>query len=190
VFTTDTFFLEGFRSGGSLDLRFGNVLHTMNRIDALLDGVSHLPPAPRVLPLLLSRLTDPDADVTEVVDLITFEPALTAKLIQICNSAFFSGGTPIDSVYEAVNRLGFRQVYQVVAAVTGSRFFRSSGTSALDAHLLWRHSVTAAFAALFVAEAVGVASDLAFTGGLLQDLGKLILAGSESRNAGTEHQLQ
>src|SRR6266487_3800432 len=148
----------------------------MDKIDQFLDRIDSLPPAPQVLPQLLNALADAKTDVSRVVDLIAFDPALTAKLLQTCNSAFFGKSTPVNDVAEAVKRLGFRTVYRVVAAVRGAHCFRQSEGTSLNAGELWRHCVTVAFAAQFVAEDIGAESGLLFTAGMLHDLGKLILA--------------
>src|SRR5437867_4153293 len=148
----------------------------MDTIDEFLDRIDSLPPAPQVLPQLLTTLAEANTDVSRVVDLIAFDPALTAKLLATCNSAFFGKSTPVDDVSEAVNRLGFQTVYRIVAAVRGGNCFRASEGTTSNSGELWRHCVTVAFAAQFVAEDIGADSGLLFTAGMLHDLGKVILA--------------
>lgn len=153
----------------------------MNNIDELLGSFDFLPPAPQVLPQLLSALAEPDTDLSHVVDLIAFDPGLTAKLLQTCNSAFFARSRPVDDVAEAVNRLGFQSVYRTVAVVAGAHCLRPAQTSGIDLEQLWRHSVITAFAAQFVAEDIQAESGMMFTAGLLHDLGKVVLAAAEAR---------
>jgi len=149
-----------------------------DRIDRLLDQVGRLPPAPRVLPRLLSALSDVDTDITEVVDLVAVDAVLTAKVLQICNSACFGTSQPVRDVSEAVHRLGFQTLYRSVAMVSGANCFKFPEAGAVDADRLWRESVTAAFGARFIAEDVGLDSSLLFTAGILHDLGKVVLAGA------------
>jgi putative nucleotidyltransferase with HDIG domain len=66
-------------------------------------------------------------------------------------------------------------VYRVVAAVKVSATLGPSGEYGLDVADLWRHCVTVAFAAQFIAEEAGVDSGLLFTAGLLHDVGKVVL---------------
>ena len=149
----------------------------MDKLDQVLNGVDRLPPAPQLLPRLLSALADIDADLSQVVDIITFDPSLTAKLLQVCNSAVYAGVERVNNVTEAVNRLGLRTVYRIVATVMGTQSFQRSSTfSGPEAKLLWRHSVTSAFASQFIAEDVGADSGLLFTAGLLQEVGRVVLA--------------
>src|SRR5258706_3902286 len=133
----------------------------MDKIDKLLAGIENLPLSPNPLPQLFQALTDSDSDRSQVVDLISFDPGLTAKLLQTCNSALFGRAEPVNDVAEAVDRLGFQMVYRVVAVVKGTQVLRPSRKSyGVDASKLWRHSVQTAFAAQFIAEDVGAESGL------------------------------
>lgn len=151
----------------------------MHELDEYIERVKHLPPAPRVLPQLLGLLGQIDTDCQYVVDLVSVDTALTAAVLQVCNSAYFAGATPADDLTEAINRLGFRQVYRVVAAVSGSRSLSlHAKIKGLDAECFWQHSVATAIAAQLVAGECGGDQDLAFTSGLLHDIGKMVLAES------------
>ena len=149
----------------------------MEELDAYINRVKHLPPAPRVLAQLLPLLGRSDIDTALVVDLITHEPALTASVLQRCNSAYFGASEPACDVSEAVSQLGFNQVYRMVAAVVGSQTLSPAQKSYGFAQgELWRHSVAAALAAQKMAEDKGEDGNLVFTAGLLHDVGKIILA--------------
>jgi putative nucleotidyltransferase with HDIG domain len=151
-------------------------LSRMDAIDELLNGIDSLPPAPGVLPRLLAALGDDNTDLSEVTDMIAVDPALTAKLLQTCNSAFFGRATAANDVTEALHRMGFRNVYRIVAVVSGMHCLRLSRANIIDIAQLWKHLVTTAFAGQFVAEDIGVDGGLLFTAGLLHDIGKLIMA--------------
>jgi putative nucleotidyltransferase with HDIG domain len=86
---------------------------------------------------------------------------------------------PVNDVSEAVHRLGFQTVYRTVAAVSGASCFKSPEPDEPDADRLWRHSVTTAFAAQFVAEDAGLDGSILFTAGILHDLGKIVLPGAQ-----------
>lgn len=151
----------------------------IERIDGLLGGVDRLPPAPRVLARLLGALGDTETDLQQVVELVAIDTALTANLLRICNSACFGATRRVEDVSEAVNRLGFQTVYRTVTVLSGAHCFKSPAPARLDADRLWRHSVTVAFAAQFIAEDVGLDSSPLFTAGILHDLGKVVLAGTQ-----------
>ncbi len=147
----------------------------MDKIRQLLDKVDVLPLSPALLPKLLPKLSDVDTNFDEVVEIIAFDPSLTSKLLQICNSAYFGQESEVTSVAEAVNRVGYQSVYLLVAMINGSACFPSPSLPGVDATKLWQHSLTTGFNAKFVAESAGLDGNLLFTAGLLHDLGKVIL---------------
>jgi putative nucleotidyltransferase with HDIG domain len=134
---------------------------------------------------LLGLFKEPDRDVDRVVELVSLDPSITAELLRRCNSAFLSGAEPASDMFEAVSRLGFYEVYTVVAAMFGASAKAIPGAAgAVDVGQLWRHSVTTAVAASVVAEEIGDPTSPAFTAGLLHDIGKLIFASVERAKYG------
>ena len=147
----------------------------MEHIRKHLEKVDVLPMSPTLLPKLLPKLSDVDTNFDEVVELIAYDPALTSKLLQICNSAYFGHESEVKSVADAVNQVGYQSVYLLVAMINGSGCFPCPSPAGVDMGKLWRHSVTAAFNCKFVGESAGEDGNLLFTAGLLHDLGKVIL---------------
>lgn len=149
----------------------------MQELDDYINKVRSLPPAPKVLPQLLLLLGQPDIDSSKVVELITYDPALTANVLQLCNSAFFAQAIPASDLQEAVTRLGFRQVYQLVAAVSGARALAPPQKGyGIEPGELWKHSVTTAVAARLMAADHGDDENMVFTAALLHDIGKIVLS--------------
>jgi putative nucleotidyltransferase with HDIG domain len=145
-----------------------------------LEGVSNLPPAPMLMTELLALFRNPDHDVDQVVQLISYEPPLTAQILRNCNSAYFGGDQPCGDMFEAVSRVGFYQVYCLVVSLYGSKTKSMEGADkGINVEELWRHSVAAAVSASTVAEDSGKPKAVAFTAGLLHDIGKLVLASVE-----------
>ncbi len=147
----------------------------METIYKMLSGTKDLPPAPKVLTKVLDALHHEQTTLDELGELIAFEPALTAKLLHYCNSAYFSGSEPVSNVPEAINRVGFQTIFVLVSAVSGSAAFHLPAASGLDAAQLWKHSLTSAFGCKFVAEDLDLDSNLLFTAGLLHDIGRVAL---------------
>jgi putative nucleotidyltransferase with HDIG domain len=148
----------------------------MDNIRAMLQQVEVLPVSPSLLPKLLPYLSDVNANFDEVVQIISVEQTLTAKLLQICNSAFFGQDEPVSTVSEAVNRVGYQSIYLLTAMINGSNCFPQKSLDGMDSGRLWKHSVATAFNAKFTAEAAGLDGNLLFTAGLMHDIGKVILA--------------
>jgi putative nucleotidyltransferase with HDIG domain len=157
----------------------------MDKVDQYIESVTHLPPAPTLLVELLGLFKNPDRDVDQVVELISLEPTITAEILRRCNSAFLGGSEPVSDMFEAVSRLGFYEVYTVVAAMFGASTRAIPGPAgAIDVSKLWRHSVATAVAASVVAEEAGESTGAAFTAGLLHDIGKLVFASVERAGYG------
>ena len=152
----------------------------MDVLDELIEKVPNLPPAPTVAVELLGLFNDPDRDIDRVVQLISHDPSLTAEVLKRCGSAAFGGRLPTD-VFEAVNRLGFYEIYCVVVSVVGTRSMSmAKSTGAFDVGALWLHSVLTAVASSALADECAEESPVAFTTGLLHDIGKLIFASADT----------
>jgi putative nucleotidyltransferase with HDIG domain len=132
---------------------------------------------PRMVPELLKLLRRPNLDSSRVARLIATDPVLTEHVLRICNSARFGTATPIEDMNEAVTRVGFHEIYRVVAAASGARLLGSAhGGYGMAEGELWRHSFVAATAAQLIGKQLGEDQNLVFTAALLHDIGKIILA--------------
>jgi len=149
----------------------------MQALDEFINQVKTLPPAPRIFTQLICLLGEDDVDSASIVELIVFDPALTAKILHRCNQAARGLGQPIHSLPEAVMHLGFNEIYRCVAAVFGeSMLCKAQLGYGIAAGELWRHSATAAIGARCVARSLSLDENLTFTAALLHDIGKLVLS--------------
>ena len=149
----------------------------MDKIGDILKKVEVLPPSPAVLPKLAHALANiGNSNVDEMVDIIAFDSALTARLLQIANSPYFGSSTSITNVGEAVSQVGYDTVFLLASAISGENCMRPVPGTGLDAVMLWKHSVTSAFGAQHVAQAIELEDNMTFTAGLLHDLGKVVFA--------------
>ena len=146
----------------------------------LVDRVKNLPPVSQAALKLVNLLDQPEADNDEIVNAIKCDNILTAKLLRACNSPYFGLDEPVASVDQAVLILGHQQILHIVLTLAfGSAMVVSLPGYAVEASELWRHSlITAAAAEIIVVEASGinVEKPVAFTVGLLHDIGKLVLS--------------
>jgi len=157
----------------------------MLNIDSFLESVAYLPPAPPNLSRLVELLNQDDLDVGEVVELIQYDPALTAQVIRLCNSASFGARAPVSDLSEATARLGSREVIHLVTALSTAALMRSQQKGyGIEAGELWKHSVAAALVGKLVAEERQDNASLVFTACMLHDLGKVVL----SRRLETKYQ--
>jgi putative nucleotidyltransferase with HDIG domain len=155
----------------------------VDKITELLKKVDALPASPALLPKLANALRDVNnINVHEVVDIIMFDSSLTAKLLQIANSAYFGNATPLANVGDAISQLGYDAVFLLAAAINGESCLRSAPGTGLDTVMLWKHSVMTAFGAQHIAKAAGLDGNMLFTAGLLHDVGKVVFAGTYGKD--------
>jgi HD-like signal output (HDOD) protein len=146
-----------------------NLQHTP---DEVVRQLRELPSAPQVLPRLKKLLGDGNSSLFDVVELIRLDQGIAARVLQMGNSAYFSHGTRCYTVDEAVNRVGFDQVYQLVLnAVSSQLLVRPLIVYSVTANELWRMSVTCALAAEILAKRIDAEADVAYTIGLFHGIG-------------------
>ena len=144
--------------------------------DDIVREVKHLPAAPKVLPRLKQLLCDGNSAIHDIVALVRLDPGLAARVLQVANSAYFSKGTRCTTVEEAVNRVGFDQIYELVSyAVASQVLVRPLDIYEIEADELWKMSVTCALAAEAIAERTGQDCSVAYTIGLLHCVGMVAL---------------
>lgn len=136
----------------------------------------HLPSAPKVLPRLKRLLSDGNSSMSDIVALIRLDPGIAARVLQTANSAYFSKGARCFTVDEAVNRVGYDQVYELVAyAVASQVLIRPLAAYGIEPDELWRSSVACGLAAEMLAGLSGEQRDIAYTVGLLHCVGMLAI---------------
>ncbi len=154
----------------------------MLNLDSFLDSVDYLPPAPGNLNRLIELLHRGDVDVDAVVGLIQYDPALTAQIMRLCNSAYFGARGPVADLREATARLGFSEIFQLVTALSTAALMRPQQRGyGIEAGELWKHSITAALIGKLVATDRDDNASLVFTACILHDLGKVVLSRSLER---------
>lgn len=151
--------------------------------DDIVRDLKHLPSAPKVLPRLKKLLSDANSSMTEIVSLIRLDPGIAARVLQVGNSAYYSKGVRCYTVDEAVNRVGYDQVYELVSyAVASQVLVRPLEVYGVEADDLWKLSVSCAIAAEIIAGRTGQDRDVAYTVGLLHSLGMVAIDDWALRN--------
>jgi putative nucleotidyltransferase with HDIG domain len=150
-------------------------------LDAYLDRVRHLPPPPTLMIQLINLFRQPDADLDEIVELLKRDPALAAEVLRRCNHTFMDKNEEAArDINEAVFCLGFHEVYQITVSLFSMRLLSiEKDVPKFPAEQLRRHSSITAIAAGELALELNLSEGIAFTSGLLHDIGKLALALAE-----------
>lgn len=148
----------------------------MKQIEQFLEQAQHLPPAPRPLARLVEYTSEPDQDLEEVVNIISYDQGLTASILKLSNSVILGSSVATESLKEAAFRIGYNEVYRLAMIICGEQILQCQASSGVDPDELWRHSVTTALAAQRIAHIVSANENVAFTAGLLHDIGKVVFA--------------
>jgi putative nucleotidyltransferase with HDIG domain len=150
----------------------------MSDLNDIVEQIDLLAPIPAIATQILAKSEDPDSSMSEIADLIVNDPALTANLLKICNSAYFALPRKLESVKDAVTWIGLDQIVELVLTSSVSENFKKGLVGyGLGEGELWRHAVTSAHVAKLLANRCGVSHNkhLIYTAALLKDIGKLIL---------------
>lgn len=144
--------------------------------EQIVRDVKHLPSAPKVLPRLKRLLRDGNSSMREVVQLIRLDAAIAARVLQVSNSTYYNKGLRCHTVEEAVNRVGYELVYELVSyAVASQVLVRPLEVYGLEADVIWRQSVACALAAERIAVITGEDCNVAYTVGLLHRIGMVVV---------------
>lgn len=139
-------------------------------IDALERETLELPPRPEVTAEILKWSADAGVGSHRLTLIVEGDPALTARIIQLVNSSGWRGRRRIESLPQAIARLGVRALRETVLSFDLSRVYRAPGFEALAAEV-WHHSLATALYAREISRRTGEHGDLSYTCGLLHSLG-------------------
>jgi putative nucleotidyltransferase with HDIG domain len=149
----------------------------MNLVDHILQSMDRLPPFPMVIQRAVQLIEDPRSSAQNLVDVLQFDPSITANVLRLCNSAYFGLRRTVSSLREAVVMVGFNQLMEIVLSQESAQFLQDPCKGYdLGQAGLWKHSVACALLSRIISKRLNREATLAhFTAALLHDIGKMIL---------------
>jgi len=142
-----------------------------------------LPAPDRQSMQLISYALKDDADMETLARFISVNPALTAQLIGLVNSAFFGLRHRVDTVSEAVVAIGLDSLRNLVLCFAVKEALTGKNIPGLDIDIFWEDSLRRAVAAKLLADIAGFSAEEAFTAGMVQDMGLVALFFREPEKA-------
>jgi putative nucleotidyltransferase with HDIG domain len=147
---------------------------TPSEIDKAVHSVR---PIPQVALKVVRMIRDGHSSMQDVANEVRQDQVISAGVIRLCNSVFTAPRTKVGSIDRALVILGEQLLLQVVVSAALEQFFSGSGKGySLCKGGLFQHALGAAMTAEELAKLTGsVPSDIAYTAGLLHDIGKVVL---------------
>lgn len=134
-----------------------------------------IPMLPELAVRVISLVSDPEVTIAQLAQVVSKDQVLTTRLLSLANSAFYGSSVDVATVPEAVMRVGSLAVRNlavtlcVTSRMADRRIYGDRGQD------LVHHGVGTAYLARIVADATGQPPDAAFLGGLLHDIGKMVI---------------
>jgi HD-like signal output (HDOD) protein len=144
--------------------------------ESLVRRLDDLPPAPKVLHTLRGLISKEGTTLEKIAEVVSLEPGLSARVVRMAKSTQFGRGAQVDTIVEAIQRVGLVGVQELVTFAVASQLVgRPLASYGLDAQAVWFRAVACALAASSLAERTAVNRDDAYTAGLMHGLGLLAI---------------
>lgn len=142
-------------------------------IEDIINRTLDLPVLPATTQRVLGMMSDPDVSIEKIKMIISTDPGLTTKIMKVANSAFYGSYRNIQNPTQAILRLGLNSVRNIVVATSMKNVYKRFG---LTEKLIWEQMIGAALASSLIAKETRLSDpEDAFIGGLLHDIGKVVL---------------
>ncbi|MFZ1938676.1 MAG: HDOD domain-containing protein [Terracidiphilus sp.] len=134
-----------------------------------------LPPFPQVAIRVLQLANNENVQLHQLCDLISSDPAFASEVLTVANSLLYAPRYPSTSILQAVAILGANTL-QGMCVTVGVRAYLGKSMNLPAMRNLWRHNLACAMIAQRIASAGFIDKDMAFTSGILHDVGRIALA--------------
>lgn len=143
----------------------------------IISNMQNIKSFPQFVLETMRKLNDPESSAADVAQSLSRDEGLVLRILKLANSAAYGVSRNISNIAEAIALLGYKSVSNIILAATVYSAMDKGFTGyALDRGELWRHSLMVAYTSRHLAEMTGkVGSEDAYVGGLLHDIGKVIL---------------
>lgn len=142
----------------------------------LVKGLTKVASLPSIYFKVEEALADPKSSNKLLADILSEDTALTGRILRLANSAFFSFPGKVDTITQAIIIIGTHQLRDVVLASSIVAAFKDIPAEVVNMDSFWRHSIACGVTCRILAALRRDANiESAFVGGLLHDIGRLVL---------------
>jgi diguanylate cyclase (GGDEF)-like protein len=147
----------------------------MDILESFVKDVITLPSLPAIAVRIIREVKKNNFSIGKLADIISVDPSLTAKVLKIANSSFYSLQYKVDSIEKAINVLGVNALKNAALTFVIVTGFNRKSTGKFNHEFFWRRAITAAVSARMIASAAKMKSDDIFVTSLLMDVGVLTM---------------
>jgi len=146
------------------------------KIKSIINGIQDLPTLTLVAQKLRDVMEDPLSSAEDAARVIEGDQSLAAKVLSLVNSAYYGLPVEITKISQAVSLLGFRATSQLALTISVINLLDEKEEGRFKREGLWGHSIGCAVCSQMIAKKAGYSRpEDCFSGGLLHDIGKLVL---------------
>jgi len=152
-------------------------VNTAAALEAVLARIKEISTLPHIALAVIDVAKRPDAGAADLKAVVEGDPALSARVVRMVNSAAFGVRTTVTNLHQAISFLGFNQVRNLAMTASVSEIFKKDAEiGAYKRSGLWRHMVSVGIGSRLVARRLGLhAFEDAFLAGLLHDIGIILI---------------
>lgn len=124
-----------------------------------------------------SLMEDEDSVISDFADVISVDPSMTSRLLQIANSAIYNFPGEISTISRAITIIGTQAIYNMMLVDVAGSAFKHFSNQAIDLKRFWRMSIYCGLVTKNLAIKAGIKDiERLFVAGLLQNFGELLVA--------------
>ena len=144
--------------------------------EQLASNVTKLVSFPDVAFAIDEAINDEHSGAADIGSLILSDPALTAAVLRVANSAMYNVAGEVDCIDRAVSLVGMRELRDIVFGIYATATFQGIPNSLISVEDFWKHSLNCATAAQYIGRVARLRNpESLFTAGLLHDVGQLVM---------------
>jgi putative nucleotidyltransferase with HDIG domain len=146
------------------------------RPNDLITGSTRTSSLPEIFIMINEVVNDPTSSFSDIAQVVNLDTALSARLLRIVNSSFYSFPSNIETVTHAIAVIGTEQLHNLALATTIISSFKGIPDTTLNMNLFWRHSMGVAIVARNLAiHCRETNPERFYLAGILHDIGRLII---------------
>jgi putative nucleotidyltransferase with HDIG domain len=150
------------------------------KINRVVGGINNLPTPPIVFTQIQKVLNNPNTSAFDIAAILQEDPAMSAKVLKLTNSAYYGLSREIDSVKQAVMIVGLDAVKNLVLSASVISIFSKDQIDQEFQDYFWRHSLATAFGARMLSRLLRTKltfdAESGFSAGMLHDIGKMVIS--------------